>query len=170
MRRAVRPSRRRAKPHRHLSLSARDSEWAVVSRNAARLGLSKARYLVGLVERDAAEEEDKGPFMALAPEEQRALLEAVRAIHALMLEDAPMRDAPPAQEPDRAPRAREERATAPDEEPAPPAPGSGRPSDAAEPLPDSVASDVAEPEAGGRAATPDTPEPDDPAPREPRLL
>ncbi len=89
MRGAVRPSKRRAKRHRHLSLSARDSEWAVVSRNAARLGLSKARYLVGLVERDAAEEEDKGPFMALAPEEQCALLEAVRAIHALLLEDAP---------------------------------------------------------------------------------
>ena len=101
MRRPERPSKRRAKRHRHLSLSARDSEWAVVSRNAAKLGLSKARYLVGLVERDAAEEEEKGPFMALSAEEQRALLEAVRAIHALMLEadrevpaEAPVPSAP----------------------------------------------------------------------------
>ena len=153
MRRAVRPSRRRAKPHRHLSLSALDSEWAVVSRNAARLGLSKARYLVGLVERDAAEEEDKGPFMALAPEEQRALLEAVRAIHALMLENTDGEEDP----------ARESGATSP-------APESRHPVDAAEPLPDTVAPDVADPETGDEAGTPGAPDPEDPEPREPRLL
>lgn len=129
MRGAARPSKRRAKRHRHLSLSARDSEWAVVSRNAAWLGLSKARYLVGLVERDAAEEEEKGPFMALAPEEQRALLEAVRAIHAMMLEDAADREAP----------ARETGAASPAEEPDPPAAaGEGSP-DAPEPEPDDPA-------------------------------
>ena len=94
MRRAVRPSKRRARGNRHISLSVRDSEWAVVSRNAAKLGLSKARYLTGLVEREAAGEEDKGPFVALSADEQRAQLEAVRAIHALLLEDAPARDAP----------------------------------------------------------------------------
>ena len=86
VRRPARRTRRGAKPNRHMSLSARDSEWAVVSRNAARLGLSKARYLVGLVEKDAAGEDDRGPFVALSPEEQRAQLEAVREVHALMLE------------------------------------------------------------------------------------
>ncbi len=151
MRGAVRPSKRRAKRHRHLSLSARDSEWAVVSRNAARLGLSKARYLVGLVERDAAEEEDKGPFMALAPEEQRALLEAVRAIHALLLEDAADREDP----------ARDSAAASPAEEPDPPAA-------AGEGSPDTPAPEPPAP--AGEAGNPDAPEPDDPASRQPRLL
>ncbi|MDE0001124.1 MAG: hypothetical protein OXQ29_00320 [Rhodospirillaceae bacterium] len=139
MRRAVRPSKRRARGNRHISLSVRDSEWAVVSRNAAKLGLSKARYLTGLVEREAAGEEDKGPFVALSPEEQRAQLEAVRAIHALLLEDA--RDpapAPRASEPTRAARA------------------------GAEPSPDAAVPKPPE------AAPPDAP--DDPAPRQPRLL
>ena len=112
MRRAVRPSKRRAKGNRHISLSARDSEWAVVSRNAAGLGLSKARYLMGLVEKEAAGEEGCGPFVALSPEEQRAQLEAVRAIHALLL------DAPAAREAD---TARETGAGAP----APPTPAGG---------------------------------------------
>lgn len=143
MRRAVRPSKRRAKGNRHLSLSARDSEWAVVSRNAAKLGLSKARYLMGLVEREAAGEEDKGPFVALSPEEQRAQLEAVRAIHALLLEDAPVPEAPA-------------------EEPAPLAPEPDPPTTAREESP-GIAPPPA-PEAG----TPDAP--DDPAPRQPRLL
>ena len=142
MRRAVRPSKRRARGNRHISLSARDSEWAVVSRNAAKLGLSKARYLMGLVEREAAGEEDKGPFVALSPEEQRAQLEAVRAIHALLLEDAPAREAPEP-EPDPPTTAREESP----ETTALPAPG-----------------------AGGEIATPDPPEPNPPAPRQPRLL
>ena len=94
--------RRKPKPNRHLSLSATDAEWAMVSRNAASCGLSKARYLVGLVERDASGSgtgagagEDPDPSMALAPEEQRELLEAVRAIHALLLEDDPARGAAP---------------------------------------------------------------------------
>ena len=150
MRRPARPSKRRAKRHRHLSLSARDSEWAVVSRNAAKLGLSKARYLVGLVERDAAEEEDRGPWVALAPEEQRGLLETVRAIHALM-QDAPGDEAAareaPAREPDR-PAAEPDPATDVERSPpgvtAPPAP-----------------------EAGGAAGPP---EPESPEPRQPRLL
>ncbi|MCY4548088.1 MAG: hypothetical protein OXC28_06960 [Defluviicoccus sp.] len=158
MRGAVRPSKRRAKRHRHLSLSARDSEWAVVSRNAARLGLSKARYLVGLVERDAAEEEDRGPFMALSPEEQRALLEAVRAIHALLLEDAPGEEAP----------ARETAATAPAEEPGPSAPEPDPPAAAGEGAPDAPAPEPPAP--AGESGTPDAPEPDDPAPAQPRLL
>ena len=117
----------------------------MVGRNAARLGLSKARYLVGLVERDAAGEADKGPFMALSPDEQRALLAAVRAIHALMTEDAPGEEDP----------ARQSGAASPGEEPAPAAPESGRPEYAAEPLPDSMAPDVADPETGGEAGLPD---------------
>ncbi len=160
MRGAVRPSKRRAKRHRHLSLSARDSEWAVVSRNAARLGLSKARYLVGLVERDAAEEEDRGPFMALAPEEQRALLEAVRAIHVLMMADAADDEAP----------ARETGAASPAEEPGPSAPASDPPAAAGEGSPDTPAPEPDAP--AGEPGTPNdpAPEPGDPAPRQPRLL
>ena len=58
--------------------------------NATRRGLSIARYLVELVERDASEE-DAGlrhecPELTLAAEEQRELLEAVREVRALMLE------------------------------------------------------------------------------------
>ena len=149
MRRAVRPSQRRAKRHRHLSLSARDSEWAVVSRNAAKLGLSKARYLVGLVERDAAEEEEKGPFMALSTEEQRALLEAVRAIHALLLEDAADREVPA-------------------EAPVPSAPEPVPPAAAGEGSFDTPAPELPAP--AGEAGTPSDPEPEAPEPRQPRLL
>ena len=84
-----RPRRGRKPVGKHLSISATDEAWDVVSRNAARLGLSKARYLVGLVKRDASEEEDRGPSMALTPEEQRELLAALREIRALILEDIP---------------------------------------------------------------------------------
>ncbi|MDE0060035.1 MAG: hypothetical protein OXP07_18100 [Defluviicoccus sp.] len=84
--RLSRRRRARAKPQRHLSLSATDAEWAVVSANAERRGLSKARYLMGLVERDAGGD-DPAPPMVLASDEQRALLDAARAIHALLIED-----------------------------------------------------------------------------------
>ena len=84
-----RPRRGRKPVGKHLSISATDEAWDVVSRNAARLGLSKARYLVGLVKRDASEEEDRGPSMALTPVEQRELLAALREIRALILEDTP---------------------------------------------------------------------------------
>ena len=70
---------------KHISLSATDADWEIVRRNAKRRGLSIARYLVELVERDASEE-DAGPELALAREEQRELLEAVREVRALMLE------------------------------------------------------------------------------------
>ena len=88
-----RSRRRRGKPNRHVSLSATDAEWAAVSGNAARRGLSKARYLMGLVERDTSGE-DSAPPMVLAPDDQRALLASVRAIHALLTEDPPAREAP----------------------------------------------------------------------------
>ena len=87
--------RRRRKVGKHISLSATDADWEIVRSNANRRGLSIARYLVELVERDASEE-DAGPRheclrhecpeLALAKEEQRELLEAVREVRALMLE------------------------------------------------------------------------------------
>ena len=78
----MRRARRRRKVGKHISLSATDADWETVRSNAKRRGLSIARYLV---ERDASEE-DAGPALALAAEEQRELLEAVREVRALMLE------------------------------------------------------------------------------------
>ncbi len=81
----MRRARRGRKASKHISISATDADWATVRRNADRRGLSIARYLVELVERDGREE-DAGPAVALAAEEQRELLEAVREIRTLMLE------------------------------------------------------------------------------------
>ena len=81
----MRRARRRRKVGKHISISATDADWETVRRNADRRGLSIARYLVELVERDGSEE-DAGPAVALAAEEQRELLEAVREIRTLMLE------------------------------------------------------------------------------------
>ena len=81
----MRRARRRRKVGKHISISATDADWETVRRNAKRRGLSIARYLVELVERDASEE-DAGPALALAAEEQREQLEAVREVRALMLE------------------------------------------------------------------------------------
>jgi len=82
--------RHRRKVGKHISLSATDADWEIVRRNANRRGLSIARYLVELVERDASEEKaglrHECPALALAAEEQREQLEAVREIRALMLE------------------------------------------------------------------------------------
>ena len=83
--------RRRRKVGKHISLSATDADWETVRSNANRRGLSIARYLVELVERDALEE-DAGPELALAVEEQRELLEAVREVRALMLEGEEVTD------------------------------------------------------------------------------
>ena len=115
-----RPGRgRKRKPvGKHLSISATDADWGVVGRNAERRRLSKARYLVGLVKRDASEEEDRGPYMALAPEEQRELLEAVREVRALMLEES--------REPDTAAASREASPPAGAAEPGQPVPRQGR--------------------------------------------
>ena len=66
-------------------MSATDTEWEEVRRKADLRGLPMARYLVGLAERDGGEEE---PAMALAEDEQRELLEAVRDIRSLVLEGA----------------------------------------------------------------------------------
>ena len=45
--------RRRRKVGKHISLSATDADWETVRSNANRRGLSIARYLVELVEREA---------------------------------------------------------------------------------------------------------------------
>ncbi len=82
----MRRARRRRKVGKHISLSATDADWEIVRSNARRRGLSIARYLVELVEREASEEGEVGPALALAAEEQREQLEAVREIRALMLE------------------------------------------------------------------------------------
>lgn len=83
----MRPSRRRRmmRGNPHLSISASDAEWEGVRASAARRGLPIARYLIELAERDGGEAE---PSMALAVEEQRELLEAVREVRSLMLEGA----------------------------------------------------------------------------------
>ena len=88
--RRVRRRRKARRPSRHISISATDADWEVVRSNADRRGLSIARYLLELVERDASEE-DAGPrhecpALALAKEEQREQLEALREVCALMLE------------------------------------------------------------------------------------
>ena len=82
----VRPSRR-GRPRRgpHISISATDEEWAGVRRDAARRGISIARYFAELAERDGDEE---APSMALAASEQRELLAAVREVRSLLLEGA----------------------------------------------------------------------------------
>ena len=82
---AVSRARRRRKVGKHISISATDADWETVRRNAKRRGLSIARYLVELVEQHASDE-DAGPALALAAEEQREQLEAVREVRALMLE------------------------------------------------------------------------------------
>ena len=86
MRRARR-GRRTKGTSKHISISAWDSEWATVRRNADRRGLSIARYLVGLVERGGPEEV-AGPALALNAAEQKELLAAVREIRSLLLEGA----------------------------------------------------------------------------------
>ena len=141
-----RSRRRRGKPNRHVSLSATDAEWAVVSGNAERRGLSKARYLMGLVERDISGE-DSAPPMVLAPDEQRALLASVRAIHALLTDprgrEAPMEDAAfPVDRADPPPLAEIPTSPPPTDAPPPPA----------------------------ESARPDTADPSGPRPRQGRLL
>lgn len=79
---------RKAKFGKHISISARDPEWDAVRRNAELRRLTIARYLVWLVERDAACGEPMGPVLALDRDEQRELLAAVREIRALLLEGA----------------------------------------------------------------------------------
>ena len=110
--------RRRAerKPEgRHLSLTATDAEWEAVRARAEARGLTIARYLIGLAERDGAAEPGApcpGPDpgeMALSADEQRELLAAMRELRAMKVEPAPpvpvtAPTAAPANPPDPPPR------------------------------------------------------------------
>ncbi len=84
----MRPRRRRRKkpPSKHLTLSATDDEWDMVKSRAPRRGLSLARYLVGLANRDGAQEND-GPPLALSSVQQRELLGCHREILSLLKGD-----------------------------------------------------------------------------------
>ena len=98
-----RPRRvRKRKGSKHLTISARNAEWKEARAKADRRGLSIARYVRMLLDRDVSGEEKT--FTALAPEEQRELLEGVRelrALRALLTEEAaaPARDEETAREP-----------------------------------------------------------------------
>ena len=72
------------KPPRHLSVSATDAEWDTVRDHAARRGMTVARYVVGLVERDGRERDGSAPILALNPAEQRELLDGIREIRATL--------------------------------------------------------------------------------------
>ena len=102
-----RPRRgRKREGSKHLTISARNAEWEEVRAKADRRGLSIARYVKTLLDRDVPGGEKT--FTALAPEEQSELLDGVRALRALLTEEAaaPARDeetgreapAPPAQD------------------------------------------------------------------------
>ena len=138
-----RPRRvRKRKESKHLTISARNAEWKEARAKADRRGLSIARYVKTLMDRDVSGGEKT--FTALAPEEQRELLEGVRelrALRSLLTEEAaaPARDEETAREPPAAPARDEETAREP---PAPPTP-----------------EDAGEAESSG-PAEPDEPEPD----------
>ena len=79
--------RRRRKGHsKHLSLSATDADWEMVRTKAARRGLSMARYVRWLVERDAGAVEE-GSALAFDAHEWREVRETVRSLPALLAGD-----------------------------------------------------------------------------------
>ena len=84
--RRPRRKRRSRNPSKHIVISATDAEWETVKAHAARRGLSCARYLIDLVKRDAAERDADRPVV-LSHEEQRELLESVRACRARLAGD-----------------------------------------------------------------------------------
>ena len=127
-----RPRRgRRRKGGKHLTISARNAEWEEARAKADRRGLSLSGYVRTLMDRDVSGEEKT--FTALAPEEQRELLEGVRelrALRALLTEEAaaPARDEETDREPP-APRTPEDGGQAESSdpvEPDEPEPGQGR--------------------------------------------
>ena len=123
-----RPRRvRKRKESKHLTISARNAEWEEARAKAVRRGLSIARYVKTLMDRDVSGGEKT--FTALAPEEQRELVEGVRelrALRALLTEEAaaPARDEETVREPQAAPARDEETAREP---PAPRTPEGRRP-------------------------------------------
>ena len=76
-------------PPESLTLSATDADWAVVRNNAERRGLSISRYVVALV-LDGVGDTREEPALALSGDEQREMLETVRAFRALMGDEAKM--------------------------------------------------------------------------------
>ena len=124
-----RPRRgRKRKESKHLTISARNAEWEEARAKAVRRGLSIARYVRMLMDRDVSDGEKT--FTALTPEEQRELLEGVRELRALLKEEAaaPARDEETAREPP-APRTPEDAGQAESSDPAEPdepEPGQGR--------------------------------------------
>lgn len=82
-----RPRRgRKRKGGKHLTISARNAEWKEARARADRHGLSVARYVRTLLDRDVSGEERT--FTALTPEEQRELLEGMRELRSLLTEEA----------------------------------------------------------------------------------
>ena len=130
-----RPRRvRKRKESKHLTISARNAEWKEARAKADRRELSLSRYVKTLLDRDVSGGEKT--FTALAPEEQRELLEGVRELRALLTEEAaaPARDEETGREPP-APQTREEAGQAESSdsaescdpaEPDEPEPGQGR--------------------------------------------
>ena len=107
------------KGSKHLTISARNAEWEEARAKADRLGLSIARYVKTLLDRDVSGGEKT--FTALAPEEQRELVDGVRELRALLKEEAaaPARDEETAREPP-APRTPEDAGQAESSDPAEP--------------------------------------------------
>ena len=124
-----RPRRvRKRKESKHLTISARNAEWEEARAKADRRGLTIARYVKTLMDRDVSDGEKT--FTALTPEEQRELLEGVRELRALLTEEAaaPARDEEAGREPP-APRTPEDGGQAESSdpvEPDEPEPGQGR--------------------------------------------
>ena len=91
-----RPRRgRKRKRGKHLTISARNAEWEEARAKAKRRGLTIARYVRTLLDRDVPGGEKT--FTALTPGEQRELLEGVRELRELraLLKEEP---ATPAQD------------------------------------------------------------------------
>ena len=162
-----RPRRvRKRKESKHLTISARNAEWKEARAKADRRGLSIARYVKTLMDRDVSGEEKT--FTALTPEEQRELLEGVRelrALRALLTEEAaaPARDEETDREPSAAPARDEETVR---EAPAAPAQDeeTGR-----EPPAPQTREEAGQAESSDSAESCDPAEPDEPEPGQGRL-
>ena len=90
---------RKREGSKHLTISARNAEWKEAGAKANRRGLSRARYVRTLLDREVSGEEKT--FTALTSEEQRELLEGVRELRVLLREEAaaPARDEETVREP-----------------------------------------------------------------------
>ena len=163
-----RPRRRRKrKGSKHLTISARNAEWEEARAKADRRGQSRARYVKMLLDRDVSGGEKT--FTALAPEEQRELLEGVRELRALLLTEeaaAPARDEEAGREPP-APPAHDEQ----DEETVrePPAAPAQDAETAREPSAPHTREKAGQAESSDSAESCDPAEPDEPEPSQGQL-